>query len=358
MPARGLQHTFASRALSASAIAWFSIAPAAAQSTAVVSPAVVVSPDAKWEELPKGGRVFAEGVVASKDGSVYITDITMTPNPDDNPGGTIYRYVPSTGTISKHLEPSGLANGLHFDKAGDLIIAQFAGPKGMRRLARQKGATGEVAIIAEAFQGKRLNGPNDVTSDALGRLYFTDALYTAPDTMELPNAVYRLDPDGKLTQISVDILRPNGIEVSPDGRTLYVAACNAAALRTNPNGPAQDKFGIAVGGVVAYDLANGEISNPRVIYKDDLCVDGMTLDSTGNLYLARHNGNRQAPKSDIEVIDPSGKSIAKLGSPPGASLTTNIGFGRGADANSLYVSSAAPWGFYRIKTTRRGHYFE
>jgi gluconolactonase len=325
---------------------------------AACAQAGIVGPDAKWEELPRGGKVFGEGVVAAKDGKIYITDITAVPNPEENPGGTIYRYDPASGVIAKHLEPSGLANGLHVDKTGDLLIAQFAGPKGLRRVARQNLKTGEVKVVADAYQGKRLSGPNDLTTDAQGRIYFTDALYTAQDVMELPNAVYRLDPDGTLTQISTDILRPNGIEVSPDGRTLFIAACNAAALRTNPNGPASDKFGIKVGGIVAYDLADGKISNGRLIYQNEICVDGMTMDSDGNLYVAQHNGNRQAPKSEITVIDGAGKVLQQIPVPAGAKLVTNLGFGRGTDGGSLYLSAAAPWALFRIKTNKRGHYFE
>jgi gluconolactonase len=342
------------RALAGAAACAFVLAtPVAAQ-----APAGIVAEGAKWEELPRAGKIFGEGVVAAKDGKIYISDLTFTPNPDDNPGGTIYRYDPSTGAIDKHLEPSGMSNGLHVDKSGDLLIGQFAGPKALRRVVRQNLASGAITVLAATYQGKKLNGVNDLTSDAQGRIYFTDALYTAPDPMELPNAVYRIDTDGTLTQISTDVLRPNGIEVSPDGRRLYVAACNQASLRTNPNGPAQDRFAIAEGGVVAYDLANGQISNGRAIYQGALCVDGMAMDSDGNLYLAQHNGNRQAPKAELTVIDASGKPIATLPVPAGATLTTNLGFGRGSDANSLYLSSAAPWGFFRIKTTRRGHYFE
>lgn len=266
------------------------ISPARAQTQGAITAA-----GTKWEDLPGGGKVFAEGVVAGKDGMIYISDITMTPNIDDNPGGTIYRFDPATATITKHLEPSGLSNGLHIDKSGNLLIAQFAGPKGLRRLARQDLKTGAVTVLADTYQGKRLNGPNDITTDAQGRIYFTDALYTAADAMELPNAVYRLDPDGTLNQISTDILRPNGIEVSPDGRRLYVGACNVTALKTNPNGPAKDHFDLAVGGVVAYDLGDGKISNGKVIYKSDICVDGMTMDTDGNLYSLNTTATARLP---------------------------------------------------------------
>lgn len=319
----------------------------------------LVAPDAKWEALPQGGKFFGEGVVAAKDGKVYISDITAVPNPEDNTGGTIYRFDPATGQTTRHLEPSGQSNGLHVDRSGALLIAEYQGPKGGRRISRQDLATGKVTVLADKFDGKPLNGPNDLTSDAQGRIYFSDALYGASEPMELPNSVYRLDPDGKLTLLSREIFRPNGIEVSPDGKRLYVGACNAAALKPNPNGPEKDAFGIVVGGVVAYDLDQGKIANGKLIFRNDTaCVDGMALDTDGNIWVAQHNGNRQAPKSEITVIDGTGKVLQQVPVPAEAKLVTNLGFGRGADAGTLYASSAAPWGFFRIKTTKRGFYFE
>ena len=318
-----------------------------------------VAADAKWEALPKGGKFFGEGVVAAKDGKIYISDITAVPNPEENPGGTIYRFDPATGQTTKHLEPSGQSNGLHVDKSGGLVIGEYQGPKGGRRISRQDLATGKVTVLADKFDGKQLNGPNDVTSDAQGRIYFSDALYGASEPMELPNSVYRLDPDGKLNLLSREILRPNGIEVSVDGKRLYVGACNASALKTNPNGPEKDAFGITVGGIVAYDLDQGKIANGKLIFRNDTaCVDGMALDTDGNIWVAQHNGNRQAPKSAITVIDGTGKVLQQLPVPDDAKLVTNLGFGRGADAGTLYMSSAAPWGLFRIKTTKRGFYLE
>jgi len=335
------------------------IAVLAADAGRAQSPPDIVASGAKWEEVSRVGKVFGEGVVAGKDGKIYLSDITITPKPEDNPAGTVYKFDPVTGTTSKHLEPSGMSNGLHVDKNGDLLLAQGAYPKGARSVSRQNMTTGAVTVVADNYQGKKLDGPNDITSDAQGRVYFTDALYLSAEAMELPNAVYRVDPNGTLTQISTDILRPNGIEVSPDGHTLYVAACNSTNLKTNPNGPAQDKFGITDGGVVAYDLdGNGGIANGRVIYRGELCVDGMAMDTGGNLYLAQHNGNPKDPKRAIAAIDPAGKVLAQFPVPEEGAFTTNLAFGRGSDAQSLYLSTAFPWRLYRITTSRRGHYFE
>jgi gluconolactonase len=326
------------------------------------APTGFVAPGAAWEEVSREGIVFGEGVVAAPDGFVYFTSMTraLPPGPD-NPGGTIFRFDPSTRQTSKYLEPSGMANGLHFDRNGDLLIAQDSGGGGKgggRAVMRRKLATGAMSGVADRYQGKHFNGPNDLTSDRQGRVYFTDARYGGPEPMELPNAVYRADPDGKVTQLSTDIFRPNGIEVSPDGRRLYVAAANAKPLPVNPNGPAADKFGIALGGIVVYDLdSGGNISNGRLFYRnDELMVDGMALDRQDNLYVAMHNGNPKAPGRGIVVLNPEGQIVERIPA-PGEGLTTNLGFGRGADAGSLYVTTAFPIRLYRIKTVRVGHYF-
>jgi gluconolactonase len=328
--------------------------------TGLLRPAAVLAPGAEWEEVSRAGKVYAEGVVAAKDGSIYVSDLTRTAlMRANNPRGTIYRYDPASGKTSKYLEPSGMSVGLHVDRKGDLIIAQDADAGG-RAVLRRDLATGSTSLVANAYRGKRLNSPNDVTSDAQGRIYFTDARYGEPEPAELPNAVYRVDADGgRLVQLSTDILRPNGIEVSPDGKRLYVSASNTPRLPPNPNGPAQDRFGITMGGVVAYDLdADGNIANGRVFYRrDDLLADGMAMDADGDLYVALHNANPRDPKGAIVVLDPNGALVAELPLPAGA-LPTNLGFGRGADTGSLYMTTALPWRLYRLKTVRRGHYFE
>lgn len=318
----------------------------------------VVADGARFEVVSTVGKGFGEGVVAAKDGGVYVLDVTWRVSP--NPGGIIYRYDPVTGSTSKYLEPSGLALGLHVDKSNDLIIAQGA-LGGGRAIVRHNLATNATNVIANSYQGKRFVGPNDVTSDARSRIYFTDARYAGNEPMELPNAVYRIDLDGRVTQISTDVLRPNGIEVSPDNKRLYVAAANAARMISNPVGPAADRFGITMGGVVVYDLdGDGNISNGRLFYRnDDLVVDGMAMDTDGNLYLALHDGTEPPVPGDIVVLTPDGSLLEKISPPPG-SRPSNLGFGRGNDAHSLYLTtgSGVPWRLYRIQTIRRGHYWE
>jgi gluconolactonase len=325
-------------------------------------PTGFLTPGAAWQEVSREGMVFGEGVVAAKDGMVYFSSMTraLPPGPD-NPGGTIFRFDPATGKTTKYLEPSGMSNGLHIDRNGDLLIAQDSGGEGKgggRAIVRRNLTTGAMTVVADRYQGKHFNGPNDLTSDAKGRIYFTDARYTGKEPMELPNAVYRVDPDGKVTQLSTDLFRPNGIEVSPDGKRLYVAAANAKPLPTNPMGPATDKFGITLGGVVVYDLDSaGNISNGRLLFRNDaLMVDGMTMDRQGNLYVAMHNGNGKEPDRRVWVLTPDGQIVERFPA-PAEGLTTNLGFGRGVDSHSLYVVTAFPIRLYRITTVREGNYF-
>jgi len=258
------------------------------------------------------------------------------------------------------MEPSGMAFGLHIDRRGDLIIAQGAEPAGGRAIVRRNLRSGATTVLADSYQGKRLVSPNDVTSDAAGRIYFTDARYFGREPMELPNAVYRIDPDGTIVQLAADILRPNGIEISPDSKRLYVAACNVTVLPRNPAGPAADKFGFTGGGIAVYDLdAQGNVAFGRVFYRhpDLPCIDGMAMDRDGNVYAAAHNGRQQPARSEIVVIDRSGRVFQKFAAPEGMRVT-NLGFGRGRDAGWLYATTLIQWRLYRIRTVRHGLYWD
>jgi gluconolactonase len=320
------------------------LAALAATCFAATASAQAVLPDgAAWEKVSSAGKAFAEGVVAAKDGSLYLVDLA--------PPGILFRFDPTSGETTVVTNPSNMANGLHIDKNGDLLMGR--GLPGAAGLFKRNLTTGAEVMLVDKYQGKKLIAPNDMTTDAQGRIYFTDARFNQTDEPELPNAIYRLDPDGTLTQLSTDIGRPNGIEISPDGTKLYVAASIHTRLRPNPHGPSEDKFGITRGGVVVFDLAaNGTITNGRLFYKTEVAMaDGMAMDTDGNLYIAFHDN----PNRLIVALDPTGKIIQEFPLPE-AGLTTQLGFGRGNDAGSLYVTTGGPWGLYRIKTTRKGFY--
>lgn len=251
----------------------------------------IVAEGAKFEVVSTAGIGFGEGVVAAKDGKIYTLGVTWWKEPIKT--GVIYRYDPATGKTAEYMKPSGSALGLHVDKNNDLLIAASDPHGGPQGVMRHNLTTGKTTRIADNYKGKRFVAPNDLTTDAKGRIYFTDARYDGKTlAWELPNAVYRIDPDGTVTQIAVDIFRPNGIEVSPDGRRLYVAAANAKRLITNPLGPKTDKLGIENGGVVAYDLdEKGDVANGRAMFQHEKYnVDGMTMDTEAAESLAGVQG--------------------------------------------------------------------
>ena len=139
--------------------------------------------------------VFTEGPAADADGNVYFSEIR---------GNRILKYTPD-GDLTVFREPSGRANGLAFDPHGRLVACEGAGlptGEGGRRITRTDLATGKIEVLADNFEGKRLNSPNDLDIDAQGRIWFTDPRYGDQSGRELATEdVYRIEPDGKLTRV-------------------------------------------------------------------------------------------------------------------------------------------------------------
>jgi gluconolactonase len=197
--------------------------------------------------------------------------------------------------------------------------------------------TGKIEVLADSYQGKPFVGPNDVTIDGKGRLYFTD----------LPaSAVYRFDGPGKLTRIlaAPDIQRPNGIQISPDDRTLYLIEANGA------QGGARM--------IRAYDLsAEGTVSKMRIHYNfyPGRSADGMSIDTQGNLYASagmnqlRGTSETLDTKTGIYVISPQGKLLKFIPIPE--DFITNNAFG-GPDMKTLYVTAGKT--LYKVRTEIAG----
>ncbi len=276
-----------------------------------------------------GPFAFTEGPVW--DGTALLfTDI---------PASRIMRHDPASGATTVFREGTNGANGLHFDRQGALYACEGDG----RQLARYA-PDGGTTILAERFEGRRLNSPNDVTSDAAGRIWFTDPRY-GPNRadMELDHeSIFRLDPplDAPLdppsghagdagnagawaiTRVTFDTTRPNGLVFSPDGRTLYVAESPPA-----PEGQRQLR---------AYPVAaDGTLGAARVLHDfgPQRGIDGMRIDAVGNI-VASCGWDQGGPGPRIAVFAPDGTVLAEH---PVPTNPTNCAFGD-PDRRGLYVT--------------------
>jgi gluconolactonase len=292
----------------------------------------LIAPGAKWEKVA-GDLKFGEGPAWHPTGYMLF---------EDGPRNRTLK-LGVDGQVSVFREPSGAANGLGWDPRGRLVICEGVSGDGFggRRMVRLEDPgkpAGKLTVLADRYQGKRLNSPNDVAIDRKGRIYFTDPRYSKRETMELDKeAVYRIDPDGKLTRIIDTLARPNGIVVTGDGKTLYVAD------NASPGG---------VVTLMGYDLDGaGNTSNERVLYdfKTGRGIDGMALDADGRIWATA--GTKD--KAGIYVFKPdAGRRAVTLETMiPTAEDPTNCTFG-GKQRDLLYVTTTAS--LWRIQTTVRG----
>jgi sugar lactone lactonase YvrE len=216
-------------------------------------------------------------------------------------------HDPASGATTAYREPSGKANGLFFTPAGALIACEG----GARRLTRTD-FEGKITVLAETFEGKKFNSPNDVVPDGHGGFYFSDPRYGKGDDREIDvEAVYYVDKGGKVTQVAADLVKPNGVITSADGRILYIADPGAETI-------------------YAYDIEGpGKIANKREFAP--VGSDGMTVDKLGNVYVTW--------KGDVIAFSPAGKEVLRLTPPEGPANCLLAG-------KTLYVTART--GFYAI----------
>ena len=319
------------------AIACFGAAQLAAQ---------MFAPGAKLEKLYTGGHL-TEGAAVAPDGTVYFSDITFTKETNMQ-AGHILRFDPRTGKTAVYRSPSGMSNGIKFDARGQMIVAEGA-DFGGRRITRTDLATGKSAIVAALFEGKPFNSPNDVAIDLQGRIYFSDPRYLGHEPIEQPvMAVYRIDSNGKVSRIITDANKPNGVAISPDQKTLYVVTNDDGLLGFDqlPKGVPSRKGRMEL---VAYNLkpdGSATFRKMLVNYSPEDGPDGLTCDAEGNIYAAVRNEKRFG----ISVYSPEGKELSYLATPE---RPTNVGFGRGTEATTLYITAGGS--LYRIKTVKPGY---
>ena len=285
-----------------------------------------------WQfEQVAGPFSFTEGPAWDGD-AVLFTDI---------PNSRIMRYNPHTRERAVFRTGTNEANGLMFDKAGQLYACE-GGSEG-RRIVRYN-ADGTTTVIADRFEGKRLNSPNDLAFDAVGNLWFTDPRYgDKVDDLELDHqSVYRLKPQAnskwEIQRVTFDTTKPNGLLISPDQKWLYVAQSEYGDDRKRE--------------LRAYPVrSDGTLGRYEVLHNfhPHRGIDGMCLDIEGNI-IATAGWAQSGPGPMIYVFAPNGRVLETHPLP--ADRPTNCTFGD-KDLQTLYVTASGS--LYCARTTRKGY---
>jgi gluconolactonase len=247
----------------------------------------------------------------------------------------IMRFDPASGRCAVWREGTGYANGLALDSRGRLHACEGGATPDGRRLVRYE-ADGSVTVLADRYNGKRLNIPNDLVIDPQGRIWFTDPFYEgaagpwSADTAhkELDHdSVYRLDPSAgggyEITRVTFDTTRPNGLAFSPDGRVLYVAQSGRRPEETRQ--------------LRAYPvLSDMTLGTPRVLHDfgEHRGIDGMCVDPEGRVF-ATAGYEKGGPGPMVYVFSPGGRVLEMISLP--CRRPTNCAFG--PDPCTLYITS-------------------
>ncbi|MFD0946757.1 SMP-30/gluconolactonase/LRE family protein [Sphingomonas canadensis] len=292
----------------------------------VASPVLVLGSGYRW----------AEGPVWVKKGRYLLFN--------DVPANTCYQWRKGKG-VTKFLEPSGLAgpvppeireagaNGMAIDAQGMVVMAD----SGTRAIARMDPKSKKKTILADRFEGARFNSCNDVAIHRNGTIYFTDPPYGLRDGDESTlketgfNGVYRIDREGRVNLIDRDLKRPNGVAVSPDQQTLYVAMSDEARPQ-----------------ILAYplDIEGGVSGYPRVFadFSEELAKkmpglpDGLKVDTAGRVYATGPGG--------VHVLSPEGKRLGLIAT---GKAIANCAFGE--DGRTLFLTSSDMLAAVRLKAS-------
>ena len=293
----------------------------------------LIDPDAKIEVLADG-LDWAEGPVWVRDGGYLLFS--------DVPRNVVHKWDPRTGALSDYLKPSGYtgatprggepgSNGLTLDSQGRLVLCQH-GDRQVARVEKDRKWT----VLAGKYEGKRFNSPNDLCYDKSGNLYFTDPPYGLEGKNDDPkkeldfNAVYLLRKSGELVLLTKEFTFPNGVALSPDEKTLYVA-------QSDPNKPI----------VKALDVkSDGTVTNSRVLFDASHLTqgrkglpDGLKVDTKGNIFTTGPGG--------VLLLSPDGKHLGTIAT---GEATANCGWG--GNGSDLYVT--ADMYLCRVKTKTKG----
>ncbi len=286
-----------------------------------------VFPDNAEPKLLWQGGEFTEGVTARSDGLIFFSDIPSGPKT----AGRILVFNPATGTTLVFCADSSKSNGLAFD-SGDRLLACCGANGGLRALCEVTEG-GLVRGVSEWFEKKPFNAPNDLAIHPNGSIYFSDPRYVGFETLALPGQwVFRFDPKTGVTTVATkEVAKSNGVAISADGKTVYVACTDngSVGLSDKPPGP-KDRMSLE-----AFDIAEDRSLTHRmtlVDFGDENGIDGMEIDASGRIFAAL----RSEKRFGIAVFDPTGKELAFLKTPR---LPTNCSFGAGRDSSTLYITA-------------------
>ena len=267
---------------------------------------------ARLEQVATGFQFLEGPVWNAKEQALYFTDI---------PASKILKL--ENGKVSVVRHPSGKANGMTYDRQGRLVMCE----EGARQITRLE-LDGSLTILADRFQGKPLNSPNDIVVKSDGATYFTDPPYgiKAEQQEQSIQGVYRISPDGDLTVIAADFAGPNGLAFSPDERLLYIDDSDRRHIRV---------FDVQPDGSLKGDRLFCNMDVPKVG-----APDGMKVDTEGRIYSTAAGG--------IWVLDPQGHHLGTIALPDAPS---NCAWGD-ADYQTLYIT--AQKSVYRIRVNVPG----
>ncbi|MEG3923364.1 SMP-30/gluconolactonase/LRE family protein [Microcoleus sp. T3_D1] len=268
----------------------------------------ILDDSAPLEKLA-GNFQFIEGPIWHPDGFLLFSDI---------PANIIYKFG-SNQEVEVFRRPSGKANGNTLDKENRLLTAEHEN----RRVSRTE-KDGQVITLADRYEGKRLNSPNDLVVKSDGSIYFTDPSYGVSKEQEELGfyGVYRLAPDGKLTLLVKDLVLPNGIAFSPDEQKLYVNNSEAGYIAV---------FDVKPDGTVTNEQLFAELKDTS----QGGVPDGLKVDVEGNVYSTGPGG--------VWILSPDGKLLGKISVPETA---TNLAWGE-SDRKTLYITGSTS--LYRIR---------
>jgi gluconolactonase len=247
------------------------------------------------------GFIFTEGPARDAEGNVYFSDVRSN---------RIHIWT-TGGKLKTFRENSGAANGLYFDKQGNLLVCEG----GNRRVTRISPDGEKFEVLADSFDGKKLNSPNDLWPDPQGGIYFTDPRYGSEEGLEQDGFhVYYIPPGGgEIRRVIDNLKKPNGVKGTADGKLLYVAD------------PGDKK-------TYLYDIQkDGSLANRRLIAEQG--SDGMTLDERGNLYLTG---------AGVSIYNAKGEKFLEIGVPE---RPANVTFG-GKDNKTLFITART--GLYAV----------